>query len=245
MLLPLPSRSVRIRNIARQCMSNPHAAFSTKSGQSKKRNGSVSAIRGMQDLLPAQMAFHLHVANTAADVAAKYGYQEISTPILEDTNVFSRTLGDASDVVHKEMYSFDDRSSNSLTLRPEGTAGVMRAVLSNSLTMSLPLHYFYRGPMFRYERPQRGRYRQFHQIGAECIGPSGPMADVDMIVLGHQVLQALGIKNFELRVNTLGTPAARHAYSEVLRQYFSGHCNVNQLSEDSRSRLEQGVCVIF
>ncbi len=128
-----------------------------------------------------------------AAIAALYGFDEWATPIFEDTRVFSRTLGDTSDVVTKEMYSFDDRGGDSVTLRPEGTAGVCRALVSNGLTQSLPQKVFYAGPMFRYERPQKGRYRQFHQIGAELIGPSEPLADAEVIALGRDILRALGI----------------------------------------------------
>ena len=143
----------------------------------------VKPVRGTHDILPDDMGRFRHVEETARDVARRYGYGEISTPIFEFTEVFARTLGDTSDVVTKEMYSFDDRGGESLTLRPEGTAGVARAFISNGLAQSLPLRFFYRGPMFRYERPQKGRYRQFHQIGCEILGAAEPLAAMDPSIL--------------------------------------------------------------
>jgi len=152
--------------------------------------------------------------------------------------VFARTLGDTSDVVTKEMYTFDDRGGDSITLRPENTAGVCRALITNGLTQSLPQKVFYAGPMFRYERPQKGRYRQFHQIGAELIGPAEPLADAEMIALGWHILQALGIAgDTVLELNTLGDVASRAAYRDALVAYFGAHRDA--LSADSRDRLER------
>ena len=142
----------------------------------------LQPARGTHDLIGEDQRRHHHVVETARAISGRYGFEEWATPIFEDTRVFSRTLGETSDVVTKEMYTFDDRGGDSITLRPEGTAGVCRALVTNGLTQSLPKKVFYAGPMFRYERPQKGRYRQFHQIGMELIGPSEPLADAEVIV---------------------------------------------------------------
>ena len=198
----------------------------------------LQPVRGTRDLIGEEQRRHAHVIDTARRVAALYGMEEWATPIFEDTRVFARTLGDTSDVVTKEMYTFDDRGGDSITLRPENTAGVCRALVSNGLTQSLPQKVFYAGPMFRYERPQKGRYRQFHQIGAELIGPSEPLADAEVIVLGWHTLQALGVDgDTVLELNTLGDAASRGAYRAALVAYFSAHRDA--LSADSRDRLER------
>ena len=180
----------------------------------------LSPVRGTQDILPDEHRLYARVEETARDVASCYGYGEISTPIFEFADVFSRTLGETSDIVTKEMYSFakgDDR----LTLRPEGTAGVARAVMSNGLRQHLPLKFFYRGPMFRYERPQKGRRRQFHQVGVELLGVAEPLGDVEVIALGHHVLSDLGLGDkVTLEINSLGDSASRQAYREKLVAYF-------------------------
>ena len=137
----------------------------------------LQPVRGTRDLIGEDFRRFAHVINTARDISQRYGFEEWATPIFEDTRVFSRTLGETSDVVTKEMYTFSDRGGDSLTLRPEGTAGVCRALVTNGLTQSLPQKVFYAGPMFRYERPQKGRYRQFHQIGCELIGPADELGD--------------------------------------------------------------------
>ena len=181
--------------------------------------------------------FH-HVVETARAISGRYGFEEWATPIFEDTRVFSRTLGETSDVVTKEMYTFDDRGGDSITLRPEGTAGVCRALVTNGLTQSLPKKVFYAGPMFRYERPQKGRYRQFHQIGMELIGPSEPLADAEVIACGWDILKALGVADDTiLELNTLGDAGSRAAYRSALVAWFSAH--KEQLSQDSLVRLEK------
>ena len=198
----------------------------------------LQPVRGTRDLIGEDQRRHAHVVDTARRVAALYGMDEWATPIFEETRVFARTLGDTSDVVTKEMYTFDDRGGDSITLRPENTAGVCRALVSNGLTQSLPQKVFYAGPMFRYERPQKGRYRQFHQIGAELIGPAEPLADAEVIALGWQVLRALGVDgDTVLELNTLGDAASRSTYREALVAYFSAHRDA--LSADSRDRLER------
>jgi histidyl-tRNA synthetase len=198
----------------------------------------LQPIRGTRDLIGEGQRRHHHVIETARRVAASYGFDEWATPIFENTSVFARTLGETSDVVTKEMYTFSDRGGESLTLRPEGTAGVCRALVSNGLTQSLPQKVFYAGPMFRYERPQKGRFRQFHQIGLELIGPAEPLADAEAIACGHHILQELGVAHHTvLEVNTLGDRESRQAYRDALMVYFNDH--KMDLSADSIARLER------
>lgn len=198
----------------------------------------LQPARGTQDLLPETARRHRRVSETARELGALYGFAEIATPIFEFTEVFTRPIGEHTDIVSKEMYTFRDRGGEEVTLRPENTAGVVRAVLSNGLTQSTPLKFFYSGPMFRYERPQKGRFRQFHQIGAEILGVPQPQADVELIALGSRILKALGIGDrVELELNTLGDPESRAAYREALVSDLSGHRA--DLSEDSRNRLDR------
>jgi len=198
----------------------------------------LQPARGTQDLLPETARRHRMVGETARRLGELYGFAEIATPIFEFTEVFSRPIGEHTDIVSKEMYTFTDRGGEELTLRPENTAGVVRAVLSNGLTQSTPLKYFYSGPMFRYERPQRGRFRQFHQIGVEILGVAQAQADIECIALGWRILTALDIaKHCVLEINTLGDPESRAAYREALVSYFSAHHS--RLSEDSQRRLER------
>jgi histidyl-tRNA synthetase len=197
----------------------------------------LQPARGTQDLLPEMARRHRHVSETARELAALYGFAEIATPIFEFTEVFTRPIGEHTDIVSKEMYTFKDRGGEEVTLRPENTAGVVRAVLSNGLQQATPLKFFYSGPMFRYERPQKGRFRQFHQIGAEILGVPQPQADIELIALGQRILAALGIgERVELQLNTLGDPESRAAYRGALVEYFSARRG--DLSEDSRRRLE-------
>jgi histidyl-tRNA synthetase len=198
----------------------------------------LQLARGTHDLIGEDLRRHHHVVETARRVAACYGFDEWITPIFEDTRVFSRTLGETSDVVTKEMYTFEDRGGDSITLRPEATAGVCRALVTNGLTQSLPQKVFVAGPMFRYERPQKGRYRQFHQIDIELIGPAEPLADAEVIACGWAILKALGVhSDTVLELNTLGDAASRAAYREALVTYFTA--NRDQLSQDSLVRLER------
>jgi histidyl-tRNA synthetase len=198
----------------------------------------LQPVRGTRDLIGDDAARHAHVVDTARRITALYGFSEWQTPIFEDTKVFSRTLGETSDVVTKEMYTFDDRGGDSVTLRPEGTAGVCRALITAGLTQTLPQKVFYAGPMFRYERPQKGRYRQFHQIGVELLGPSLPLADAEVIACGWQILNELGIaKDVVLNINTLGDAESRDNYRAALVAYFSEHAD--RLSPDSKNRLEK------
>ena len=183
------------------------------------------------------MRAHRHVIDTAHDVVSLYGYEEMATPIFEFADVFTRPLGESSDVVSKETYNLTDRGGEQLTLRPENTAGVVRAMISNGLTQSLPLKYFYAGPMFRYERPQKGRMRQFHQIGIECLGPTDPTTDAEIILCGARVLKRLGVLGqCKLYINSLGDAESRSAYRETLVEYLEKR--KPDLSEDSKKRLD-------
>jgi histidyl-tRNA synthetase len=197
----------------------------------------LQPVRGTHDILPDEMRRHRHVVDTARRTVALYGFHEMATPIFEFTDVFKRTLGDTSDIVTKEMYSFE-RGGDQLTLRPEATAGVCRAVISGGLAQHAPLKFFYYGPMFRYERPQKGRLRQFHQIDVEIIGVAEPQADIEVIAVGARVLDALGIlQRTTLEINTLGDSESRAAYRQTLVAYLKGH--EAKLSEDSRNRLDR------
>lgn len=199
---------------------------------------SLQPVRGTHDLIGEDRRRFTHVVETARRIVGLYGFDEWATPVFEDTRVFSRSLGDTSDVVSKEMYTFEDRGGESLTLRPEGTAAICRALVTNGLTQSLPQKVFYAGPMFRYERPQKGRYRQFHQIGAELLGAAEPLADAEVIAMGRDVLQGLGIAHdVVLELNTLGDMASRDAWRTALIAYFSERRA--ELSADSQARLER------
>ena len=198
----------------------------------------LQPVRGTQDLLPEAARRHRRVGETARAFAELYGFVEIATPIFEFKDVFARPIGEHTDIVAKEMYTFTDRGGDEVTLRPENTAGVVRAVLSNGLVQSLPLKFFYEGPMFRYERPQKGRFRQFHQIGIELIGVAQPQADIEVIALGRRILDALGMgERTVLELNTLGDAESRAAYRQALVSYLS--VRTSELSEDSRRRLKR------
>ena len=199
----------------------------------------LQPVRGTHDLLPDEYRRFAHVVDTARDVARLYGYREMATPIFEFTELFARGIGETTDVVSKEMYTFCDRSNESLTLRPEYTAGICRAFISNGeLAQQLPLKVFAAGPMFRYERPQKGRQRQFHQIDIEVLGAPEPGADIEVITLAGDILERLGILDrCVLKLNSLGDLESRHAYRDVLYNYYRDHDG--QLSEDSRNRLQR------
>jgi histidyl-tRNA synthetase len=204
----------------------------------------MQPVRGTQDLLPEAARRHRRVSETARAAAELYGFAEMATPIFEFTEVFARPIGEHTDIVAKEMYTFSDRGGEEVTLRPENTAGVVRAVLSNGLVQSVPLKFFYSGPMFRYERPQKGRFRQFHQIGVELIGVAQPQADIEVIASGRRILDALGIGDrVVLELNTLGDVESRAAYREALVSYFSARAS--ELSADSQRRLERNPLRIF
>ena len=186
--------------------------------------------------MPEETRRQRRVVDTTRELAARYGYLEMSTPIFEFTEVFRRPLGETSDVVSKEMYTFSDRGGEELTLRPEATAAVCRAFLSAGLTQQLPVKLFCHGPMFRYDRPQKGRWRQFHQINVELLGIPEPVGDVEIIALAAHIIEELGVLGHTtLELNTLGDRASRAAYRDVLVDYFSDHRD--QLSSDSQERL--------
>ena len=196
----------------------------------------LQTVRGTRDLLPEDSRRLRFIEERAFETARRYGYGEVATPIFEFTEVFARTLGDTSDVVTKEMYTFADRGGDRLTLRPENTAGIVRAFISNGLAARLPLRVFYRGPMFRYERPQKGRLRQFHQVGVELLGVADPLGDVEVIALAADVLDALGVGDSTvLEINTLGDGESRAAYRARLVEYLEAHRD--GLSPDSLARL--------
>ncbi|HCI48763.1 MAG: histidine--tRNA ligase [Alphaproteobacteria bacterium RIFCSPHIGHO2_01_FULL_41_14] len=198
----------------------------------------MKAFRGTYDQLPSVRRQHASVESCARRVLSLYQFEEVSTPIFEYLDVFVRTLGETSDVVTKEMFTFRDRHEDLLALRPEGTAGVMRAVLTNQLVQSVPLKYFYTGPMFRYERPQKGRMRQFHQVGVEHIGEAHPLADAECIAMGAHFLRELNLSGtIELEVNTLGDEGSRQKYRHALVNYFSLY--EQDLSPDSKERLQK------
>lgn len=198
----------------------------------------LQPARGTRDIYGKDLSAFLFVENTARDFAKRYGFGEIQTPVFEATEVFARGVGETSDIVSKEMYTFTDRGGESFTLRPEGTAGVVRAFISEGMEQNQPVKLFYAGPMFRYERPQKGRYRQLHQVGVEVLGATAPQTDVEVLSLAWDFLSALGLRPFiRLELNTLGDAESRAAYREALVAYFEQF--KDRLSEDSRVRLEK------
>lgn len=196
----------------------------------------ISAIRGMNDLYGADVEAFDYLLETAQNTLKQYGYQSIRLPIVEKTELFARSIGEVTDIVEKEMYTFADRNDESLTLRPEGTAGCVRAMIQNGLTHNQIQKVFYNGPMFRYERPQRGRYRQFNQFGVEVFGLSSADIDAELITLSARIWEKLGLDNLELQINSLGSQEARAAYRDVLVAYFEQH--KEKLDADSLRRLE-------
>ena len=197
----------------------------------------IQAIRGMNDCLPEISGTWQKVESVLRQVVANYGYQEIRTPIVESTDLFKRSIGEVTDIVEKEMYTFEDRNGDSLTLRPEGTASCVRAGNEHGLLYNQQQRLWYMGPMFRHERPQKGRYRQFHQFGVETYGIDGPDIDLEVILLSARFWKAFGIeKHVKLQVNTLGSNEARAAYRDTLVEFLKAR--EDQLDEDSRRRLE-------
>jgi len=196
----------------------------------------ISAIRGMNDIYGEQAAAFDYLVNTAQGVLQQYGYESIRLPIVEKTQLFARSIGEVTDIVEKEMYTFEDRNADSLTLRPEGTAGCVRAIIQNGLAYNQIQKLFYTGPMFRYERPQKGRYRQFHQFGVEVFGLNTPDIDAELITLSARLWDKIGLENLELQINSLGSAQARAEYRDILVAYFNQHKTL--LDEDSLRRLE-------
>ena len=198
---------------------------------------SIQSVRGMPDVLPSESAKWGYLEHQVRQLFASYGLVQIRTPIVEQTGLFARSIGDVTDIVEKEMYSFADRSGESLTLRPELTAGVVRAAIEHGLLHNQTQRLWYQGPAFRYERPQKGRYRQFEQIGVECIGLPGPDVDAELLLMCRALWQALGIEqSVRLELNSIGDVSSRRAFIDALVAYLSEH--VDALDEDSRRRLE-------
>ena len=195
----------------------------------------LQPIRGMNDVLPAQIAAWQHLESVARGLLTAYGYEELRVPVVEHTELFKRSIGEFTDIVEKEMYTFTDAGGDSLTLRPEATAGIVRAAISNGLLRGARLKLWCAGPMFRHERPQKGRYRQFHQIDLEALGFAGPDVDAELIALTARLWRRLGITRVKLTLNSLGTAESRALYRERLVAYFRAHEAV--LDEDSRRRL--------
>ena len=197
----------------------------------------IQAVRGMNDILPEQTPYWQYVESTFRQLMQSYGYQEIRMPIVESTALFKRSIGEVTDIVEKEMYTFEDRNGDSLTLRPEGTACCVRAAMQHGLLHNQIQRLWYTGPMFRHERPQKGRYRQFHQFGVETFGLTGPDIDAELILMSNRLWQKLGMSDdVTLELNSLGSSAARQEYREVLVKYFEEH--VSELDEDSQRRLQ-------
>jgi histidyl-tRNA synthetase len=202
-----------------------------------KHSKPIQAIRGMNDILPTETPCWQFIEAQFQEVMSGYGYEEIRLPIVEMTELFKRSIGEVTDIVEKEMYTFEDRNGDSLTLRPEGTAGCVRAAMQNGLLHNQVQRLWYKGPMFRHERPQKGRYRQFYQLGVEVFGLDGPDVDAEMIMMTARLWKRLGLQDkVQLELNTLGTPEARATYRQTLVDYLSAHAD--ELDEDSRRRLE-------
>ncbi len=197
----------------------------------------IQAVRGMNDILPGDTPYWQRLEAEIRAVLAQYGYREIRFPIVEKTELFKRSIGEVTDIVEKEMYTFEDRNGDSLSLRPEGTACCVRAGIQHSLLTNQQVQrLWYMGPMFRHERPQKGRYRQFHQVGVEAFGMSGPDLDAELILMSARLWRRLGLDGLELQINSLGTSEARAVYRDRLVAYFSEHRD--QLDADSLRRLE-------
>lgn len=198
----------------------------------------TKAIKGTKDVLPKEVHKNQYIEATALDIAEKFGYKEIRTPMFEHTELFQRGVGDTTDVVQKEMYTFDDKGGRSITLRPEGTAGAVRSYLENGLcNEALPQKVCYVGPCFRYEKPQAGRLREFHQFGVECFGTASPLADAEIISLGKSIFDTLEVKDISLEINSIGCPTCRAEYHKALKEYFSSR--KDELCDTCRDRLDR------
>jgi len=200
----------------------------------------IKAVTGTKDILPTDIAKWRYLEELVRAEFSKFGYKEIRTPIFEETALFARGIGEETDIVSKEMYTFIDRSETSITLKPEMTACVVRAFLEHSLGKQQVLNkLFYISPMFRQERPQAGRFRQFHQFGAEAIGSADPALDAEMIIMSYDILRNLGLKDLTIKINSLGVPKSREKYKNILREYFSD--KIDQLSDESKKRFETNI----
>ena len=196
----------------------------------------IPPVTGMKDVLSADIGLWQHVERSVRGVMDAYGYEEIRVPVVEHTELFKRAIGEYTDVVEKEMYTFTDQGGDSLTLRPEATAGIVRATISNGLLRGARLKLWCQGPMFRHEKPQKGRFRQFNQVDVEAIGFAGPDVDVEVIALSARFWKVLGLSRVKLQINSLGTPESRKAYRALLQDYFRSH--YDKLDDDGKRRLE-------
>lgn len=206
------------------------------------KRSKIQAIKGMKDILPDDSPIWQHIEQTAREVFGRYNYDEIRVPILEKTELFSRSIGDTTDIVEKEMFTFKDRNEESITLRPEGTAPVVRSFIENNLS-GTPLKLFYIGPMFRYEKPQKGRQRQFHQLGAEVLGLDDPLIDVELIRMCADLLQALDVDDFDIQINSLGSDASRERFKKTLVKYLDQ--NSGKLCKNCLTRKERNPLRVF
>lgn len=198
----------------------------------------TKAIKGTKDVLPKDVHKNQYIEATALDIASKFGYKEIRTPVFEHTELFQRGVGDTTDVVQKEMYTFDDKGGRSITLRPEGTAGAVRSYLENGLcNEALPQKVCYLISCYRYEKPQAGRLREFHQFGVECFGSASPLADAEIIALAKSLFDTLGVKDLSLEINSIGCPTCRAEYHKALKEYFSSR--KDELCNTCKSRLDR------
>lgn len=198
----------------------------------------TKAIKGTKDVLPKDVHKNQYIEATALDIASKFGYKEIRTPVFEHTELFQRGVGDTTDVVQKEMYTFDDKGGRSITLRPEGTAGAVRSYLENGLcNEALPQKVCYLISCYRYEKPQAGRLREFHQFGVECFGSASPLADAEIIALAKSLFDTLGVKDLSLEINSIGCPTCRAEYHKALKEYFSSR--KDELCDTCKSRLDR------
>ena len=198
----------------------------------------TKAIKGTKDVLPKDVHKNQYIEATALDIASKFGYKEIRTPVFEHTELFQRGVGDTTDVVQKEMYTFDDKGGRSITLRPEGTAGAVRSYLENGLcNEALPQKVCYLISCYRYEKPQAGRLREFHQFGVECFGSASPLADAEIIALTKSIFDTLGVKDLSLEINSIGCPTCRAEYHKALKEYFSSR--KDELCDTCKSRLDR------
>ncbi len=201
---------------------------------------SITAPRGTADILPSDILKWKYIEGKISEICDKFGFEEIRTPIFENTELFERGVGDTTDVVQKEMYTFNDKGGRSITLRPEGTACVARAFLEHNIySKPLPAKLFYLISCYRYEKPQAGRLREFHQFGAECFGSQSPSVDGEIITLAHTVLTELGIDDVTLNINSIGCPECRKKYNEALKEYFRPHIESGELCETCRGRFEK------
>lgn len=204
----------------------------------------IKAITGTRDILPSDIPKWKYLENIVSTLFANFNYKEIRTPIFEETALFARGIGEATDIVSKEMYTFLDRSETSITLKPEMTAGVVRAFIEHSLDKKLSVNkLYYISPMFRQERPQAGRFRQFHQFGAEALGSNDPLLDAEMIIMAYDIFKQLGLKNLIVKINSLGVPESRENYKLILKEYLQNH--FDQLTQESKKRFETNILRIF